>query len=203
MVGLGRPVSLNRKNVSKACMYAYWSSGITNISYNDVIKSSKLSKASIYKLFNNEDDLQAETLTYYMKYDNLIFDQISNSEDLFQFMQIINDYKFSNNMKYCYFMISYTERYKVGKKTRAIINKLANNMKKMLNDLIKKHLEKYCNKKNMIKTIKLSNYIFNFLTFIMLLYRNKVSESEISMYKQSLYQLVKNISNNKNNSTFY
>ena len=202
MVNLGRPVSLNRKNVSEACMYAYWSSGITNISYNDVIKSSKLSKGSIYKLFNNEDDLQAETLTYYTKYDNLIFDQIRNAEDLFQFMKMMNDYKFSNNMKYCYFMISYTERYKVGKKTRAIINKIANNVKKILNDVIKKHLEKHCNKKNKIKTIKLANYIFNTLTFIMLLQRNKVSDSEINMYKETLYQLVKNVSNNKNNFMF-
>ena len=202
MVNLGRPVSLNRRNASEACMYAYWSSGITNISYNDVIKSSKLSKGSIYKLFNNEDDLQAETLTYYTKYDNLIFDQIRNAEDLFQFMKMMNDYKFSNNMKYCYFMISYTERYKVGKKTRAIINKIANNVKKILNDVIKKHLEKHCNKKNKIKTIKLANYIFNTLTFIMLLQRNKVSDSEINMYKETLYQLVKNVSNNKNNFMF-
>ena len=52
MVSLGRPVSLNRKNASKACMYAYWNHGMGNISYNDVIKSSKLSKGSIYKLFN-------------------------------------------------------------------------------------------------------------------------------------------------------
>jgi len=198
MVNLGRPVSLNRENVSEACMYAYWSRGITNISYNDVIKSSKLSKGSIYKLFNNEDDLQAETLNYYIKNDNLIFKQIaSDAEDLFQLMQMMNDYKFSNNMKYCYFMISYTERYKVGKKTRANINKIANNVKKILNDIVKKHIKKHSLKKNNVQLIKLVNYIFNTLTLIMVMERNKASESEINMHKETLFKLIKNISYNK------
>ena len=198
MVNLGRPVSLNRENVSEACMHAYWSRGITNISYNDVIKSSKLSKGSIYKLFNNEDDLQAETLNYYIKNDNLIFKQIaSDAEDLFQLMQMMNDYKFSNNMKYCYFMISYTERYKVGKKTRANINKIANNVKKILNDIVKKHIKKHSLKKNNVQLIKLVNYIFNTLTLIMVMERNKASESEINMHKETLFKLIKNISYNK------
>ena len=198
MVNLGRPVSLNRKNVSEACMYAYWTNGITNISYNDVIKSSRLSKGSIYKLFNNEDDLQAETLNYYIKNDNLIFEQISSrAEDLFQLLQMINNYKFSNNMNYCYFMISYTERYKVGIKTRANINKITNNVKKILNVIVKKHIKKYNIKKNNIQVVKLVNYIFNTLTFTMVLQRNKVSDSEINMYKESLYKLIKDISYNK------
>ena len=37
------------------------------ISYNDVIKTSKLSKGSYYKLFVNEDDLHSETLINYKK----------------------------------------------------------------------------------------------------------------------------------------
>ena len=45
-------------------MNIYWKQGIKNISYNDVIKTSVLSKGSFYKLFDNEDDLQAEWLSW-------------------------------------------------------------------------------------------------------------------------------------------
>ena len=44
MVSVGRPAKLNRGNVSEVCMNIYWKQGIKNISYNDVIKTSKLSK---------------------------------------------------------------------------------------------------------------------------------------------------------------
>ena len=51
MLNIGRPVSLNRKLISEVCMDIYWVKGINNISYNDVIKTSQLSKGSFYKLF--------------------------------------------------------------------------------------------------------------------------------------------------------
>ena len=77
MLNLGRPISLSRDNVSAACLDIYWEQGIKNISYNDVIKTSKLSKGSFYKLFDNEDDLQSETLiTYDNHYINLLFKEI-------------------------------------------------------------------------------------------------------------------------------
>ena len=78
MLNLGRPISLNRDNVSEVCMNIYWKHGIKNISYNDVIKTSKLSKGSFYKLFNNEDDLQAETLKTYNNHVNSLFDKLED-----------------------------------------------------------------------------------------------------------------------------
>ena len=86
MVNLGRPVSLNRRNVSEVCMNIYWKQGIKNISYNDVIKTSGLSKGSFYKLFNNEDDLQAETFKVYNRNVTQLFQKLEVSKDLFQML---------------------------------------------------------------------------------------------------------------------
>ena len=88
MLNLGRPVSLNRENVSEVCRNIYWKQGINNISYNDVIKTSGLSKGSFYKLFYNEDDLQAETLKTYNKHVNTLYDKLEEVEDLFQMLNI-------------------------------------------------------------------------------------------------------------------
>ena len=124
MVNLGRPVSLNRKNVSEACMHIYWKEGINNISYNDVIKISKLSKGSFYKLFYNEDDLQAETLKIYNADVTQLFQKLETSQDLFQMLLVLKDWKFNNNLKYCYFFISYLDKYRMGKKTKNVITKI-------------------------------------------------------------------------------
>ena len=70
-MNLGRPIVLNRYNVSEVCLHIYWKQGINNISYNDVIKKSNLSKGSYYKLFDNEDDLHSETLITYGRNDDV------------------------------------------------------------------------------------------------------------------------------------
>ena len=200
MISLGRPISLNRTNLSKACLDIYWSNGINNISYNDVIKSSSLSKGSFYKLFINEDDLQAETLNYYMNNTTLIFNEIGKAEDLFQLLKVMNNWKFAKNMKYCYFLITCTERHNVGKRTRYVIDKITKKNKKILNKVAEKHIRKY--NINSINIINLVNYLFNNFILISVLYRNKFSISEITAYKETLFSLVNDITNNKNNNIF-
>ena len=82
----GRPISLNRYNVSETCLHIYWKQGINNISYNDVIKTSKYAKGSFYKLFTNEDDLQSETLINYRNNDvNLLFNELVIPKIYFNF----------------------------------------------------------------------------------------------------------------------
>ena len=101
-------------------MNIYWKQGINNISYNDVIKTSKLSKGSFYKLFNNEDDLRAETFETYINHVNALFDKLEDAKDFFQMMSILKDWKFNNNLKYCYFFISYLDKYRMGKKQKIV-----------------------------------------------------------------------------------
>ena len=193
MVNLGRPACLNRRNVSEVCMNIYWEHGIKNISYNDLIKNSGLSKGSFYRLFNNEDDLQAETLKVYYNHVNSLFEKLEEVEDFFQMMSILKNWKLNNNLEYCYFFISYLESYRMGKKTKNILNSIEFKYRKLLNKIYKKHLQKYNIKKNKFNMEEVVNFIFNSIALISLLHRNKSNKSNISLYKNSLYQFIKNI----------
>ena len=198
MLNLGRPASLNRENVSEVCMNIYWKQGIKNISYNDVIKTSGLSKGSFYKLFDNEDDLQAETLKTYNKHVNSLFDKLEDIEDFLQMMSILENWKFNDNLNYCYFFISYLERYRMGKKTKNSINNIEFKYRQLLIKIYKKHVEKYNIKKNNLKINQVVNFIFSGIAFISLLHRNKSNKSNILLYRDSLYQFIYSLGNTKN-----
>ena len=199
MVNLGRPVSLNRRNVSEVCMNIYWRQGIKNISYNDVIKTSKLSKGSFYRLFNNEDDLQAETLKTYHNQVNSLRDKLEEVEDFFQMMSILKNWKFNNNLKYCYFFVSYLERYRMGRKTMNSLNNIEVKYRQLLHKIYKKHVAIYNIKKSNLNIDQVVNFIFNSIAIISLLHRNKSNKSNISLYKDSLYQFIYNLGLTKSN----
>ncbi len=199
MLNLGRPACLSRRNVSEVCMNIYWKQGINNISYNDVIKTSKLSKGSFYKLFKNEDDLQAETLNTYINHVNTLFDKLGNVEDLFHMISLLKDWKFDNNLKYCYFFISYLDKYRMGKKTKNMIDKIELKYRLLLKKISIKHTEKYNLQNNNININQLVNFLLNSIALISLLYRNKSNKFNINLYKLSLYQIIQNLSHNKNN----
>ena len=195
----GRPISLNRYNVSEACLHIYWKQGLNNISYNDVIKTSKLSKGSYYKLFDNEDDLHSETLINYRNNDvNLLFHELSHAEDLFQFLSTLKNWKFKNDVKYCYFFVAYVEKYKLGIKTRKTISNIESKYKSLLSKITKKHIKKHDIKKSNLDIKQIANFIFNGLVLINLFYRNKSSQVNINSYKKSLYQFISNLNINKN-----
>tara|TARA_X000000950_G_C13844110_1_gene631534 strand:+ start:705 stop:1310 length:606 start_codon:yes stop_codon:yes gene_type:complete len=199
MLNLGRPASLNRENVSEVCMNIYWKHGIKNISYNDVIKTSGLSKGSFYKLFDNEDDLQAETLKKYNnKHVNSLIDKLEDIEDFLQMMSILENWKFNDNLKYCYFFISYLERYRMGKKTKNSINNIEFKYRQLLKKIYKKHVERYNINKNNFKIDQVVNFIFSAIAFISLLHRNKSNISKILLYRDSLYQFIYSLGNTKN-----
>ena len=192
---MGRPISLNRYNVSVACLDIYWKQGINNISYNDVIKISKLSKGTYYKLFVNEDDLHSETLINYIRNDdvNLLFKEISNAEDLFQLLSKLKNWKFKNGMRHCYFFAAYLEKYILGIKTRKTISNTEKKYKLLLSKITKKHIEKYDIKNSDVNINQIVNFVFNGFVIINLLHRNKSSKASINTYKKSLYQFITNI----------
>tara|TARA_B100000886_G_C20313114_1_gene444729 strand:+ start:116 stop:724 length:609 start_codon:yes stop_codon:yes gene_type:complete len=199
MVNLGRPASLSRTIIAEVCLNIYWKNGINNISYNDVIKLSKLSKGSFYKLFKNEDDLKAQTLITYNSDINKIFDKMRKVEDLYQMMTLLKEHKFQNNLKYCYFFTTYMEKYKLGSKTIKTISKIETKYKSLLSKVTKKHIEKYNINRNIIKINEIVNFIFNSVALISLLHRNKSNKYNINLYKNSLYQFVVNLTNFQNN----
>ena len=202
-MNIGRPISLNRYNVSEACLHIYWKKGINNISYNDVIKASKLSKGSYYKLFANEDDLHSETLINYTRNNdvNLLRHKLIKAEDLFEILSAHKKWKFKNGMKYCYFFAAYLEKYRVGTKTRKTISNTERKYKLILSGVTKKHIKKYDIKKSDVNINQVANFIFNGLVLINLLNRNKSSKANINSYQRSLYQFISNLNINKNNYT--
>ncbi len=194
-MNIGRPVSLNRYNVSEVCLHIYWKQGISNISYNDVIKTSKLSKGSYYKLFVNEDDLHSETLITYRRNDdvNLLYNELIKAEDLFQLLSKQKNWRFKNGLKHCYFFASYLEKYRLGIKTRKTISNSERKYKLLLSSITKKHFKKYDIKKSDENINQIANFIFNGFVLINLLYRNKSSKASINSYKKFLYQFVSDI----------
>lgn len=192
---VGRPISLNRYNVSEVCLHIYWKQGISNISYNDVIKTSKLSKGSYYKLFVNEDDLHSETLITYNRNDdvNLLYNELINAEDLFQLLSALKNRKFKNGLKHCYFFAAYLEKFRLGIKTRKTISNTERKYKLLLSSITKKHIKKYDIKKSDENINQIANFIFNGIVLINLLYRNKSSKASINSYNKVLYQFVTNI----------
>ena len=199
-MNIGRPISLNRYNVSEACLHIYWKKGINNISYNDVIKASKLSKGSYYKLFDNEDDLHSETLINYRDNDvNLLRHKLINAEDLFEILSIHKNWKFKNGMRHCYFFAAYLEKYRLGIKTRKTISNTEKKYKLLLSKITKKHIEKYDIKNSDVNINHIVNFVFNGFVIINLLHRNKSSKANINSYQRSLYQFISNLKINKNN----
>ena len=100
-------------------------------------------------------------------------------------------------MKYCYFFITYVEKYRVGIKTRKTISNIESKYKLLLSKITKKHIEKHDIKKSNINIKQIVNFIFNGLILINVLYRNKGSQVNINSYKKSLYQFISNLNINK------
>ncbi len=67
MINKGRPRTITQDSIASQCLELYWNKGIHNVTYNEVIKYSRISKGTVYNLFKSEDELQAKTLECYEK----------------------------------------------------------------------------------------------------------------------------------------
>ena len=193
MSNLGRPTSLNRQYIANACLKYYWKHGILNISYNDIIKLSKVSKGSFYKFFKDEDDLLAETLLEYYKDSNDFLNKMGQCEDLFKFLYLLKNWKYKHKISYCYFFLCYVEMYKLGKKTRKVLNDFTITYKLLVDKIIRKHFKK---NKVSVKNLyikELVNYYFNNFVIINLLRRNKVKDNEVNLYTNNLLHYTYNL----------
>ncbi len=193
MVALGRPISLNRKNIANLCLKYYWKKGFNNISYNDIIKSTKLSKGSFYKLFIDQDDLHAETLKCYYDYSKGFMDELSKCEDLFEFLSLLKNIKYKYDMKYCYFFSCYSEKYKLGNTTKNFLDAFKKKYQLMLNKIIKRHIYKNIHFAGHLNVKELVNYYFYNFIIINLLKRNNVQSREVNMYTKTLLRFTANL----------
>ena len=70
----GRPTTINKEIITSRCLEFYWTNGIDNNSFNEVIKHAGVSKGSIYRLYGSEDILQKNVLLKY--YDTVMKDRL-------------------------------------------------------------------------------------------------------------------------------
>ncbi|MAH89030.1 MAG: hypothetical protein CMJ06_03165 [Pelagibacterales bacterium] len=191
MAILGRPVSLNRDSIAQASINYYWSYGMFNISYNEIIKHTKIAKGSFYKLFKDEDDLQAETLKiYFDKTSKKHFKDLDVFKDIFEMLKFyLANY---NINQYCYFYVSYAESYKLGNKSKLTIKNLEKKYKKKIHNLLIRHIDLHeLNIKN-INVKELVSFLFDSFLLINLFKRNKLRQQTIN-YEKFLFKSIKKI----------
>ncbi len=187
----GRPVSIDKKTITKRCLEFYLLNGIDNQSFNNVIKYAGVSKGSIYRLYGSEDSLQKASLVEY--YNSFIKERFldfkSNQVTIKKIIMDLTSGLISNRYKVCLFHRSRMERYKLGKEAKDYIDTLETKIEKFYTKLIKNQL--LLSKKKVTKTeIKnLVTFFINGITTLNLLKLNNSSHRLILGYANTLIKM--------------
>ena len=191
----GRPISIDKKAITKKCLDFYLLNGIHNQSFNNVIKYAGVSKGSIYRLYGSEDSLQQSALSEYYKIyikDRLLKHK-TKEVTLKNIIMDITSGLISNRYKVCLYHRSRMEKYKLGKQTKTFISKIEVELEKsyklILQNELAKSKKKYSNK-DINETV---SFILNGITTLNLLKLNKNSHKFILSYANMLLKFVKKI----------
>ena len=181
MSKLGRPTSVNKQDILTKCCNVLWDKGIQNISFNEIIKNTEVSKGTIYKIFKNQDTLHKETINYYYK--NIMIHKLksfSEYDDVFRFLEYIEENAIKKNFQNCFYQNTKTIGHQLGEEAKISLKKIDNSIKKEFEGIVCRHVKKHkLNiKKNNIYALAL--FLFHNLTYIYILKLNKVANKEIS-----------------------
>ena len=189
MLAKGRPKKITKSNIASKCLELYWSKGIQNVTYNEAIKYSNCSKPTVYNLFKNEDELQAKTLEYYHNNYLVKFENIINKKDnILDFIEFI----FQNiKSTVCYFEISNNNRHLLGKLTKAYIVKTEKKFKKVIYNVITRHVEKFKLKVHDNEISDLAVYLKHNISLVHTLKLNKADEKDFVIIKNAMIKNVK------------
>ena len=189
MLAKGRPKKITKSSIASKCLELYWAKGIHNVTYNEAIKYSNCSKPTVYNLFKNEDELQAKTLEYYHNNYLVKFENIINKKDnLLDFIEFI----FQNiKSTVCYFEISNSNRHLLGKLTKAHIVKTEKKFKKVIYNLITRHVEKFKLKVHDNEISDLTVYLKHNISLVHTLKLNKADEKDFVIIKNAMIKNVK------------
>ena len=180
MVKLGRPRTINKKDIIAISCDFYWNYGIQNVSFNDAIKNANVSKGTIYNLFTNLDNLHKETFKYY--YENFIKNEIEkeidNYDDVFDALRYLEKKMQHKNYKPCYFYISNSVKKHLGKMSINFLDVIESKMKEMLKNLLIRHINKYKLNNRNIDVYSLSILLLHNFSFLNILKHNKTNSKE-------------------------
>jgi len=189
MLAKGRPTKITKNSIASKCLELYWYKGLHNVTYNEAIKHSNFSKPTVYNLFKSEDELQAKTLEYYDKNHLIHFAKaIHNQDNLLDFIEFIFKSVKSN---YCYFVISNSNRYLLNKLSKLYIGKIEKRFKKIIYNLITKHVKKFKLKTQENEISSLVIYLMHNITLINTLRLNKADEKDFVIIKNAMIKNVK------------
>ena len=187
----GRPKTLNKKIIAAKCYKVYWEKGINNVTYNDVIKYSGISKFSFYKTFKDEDELQRESIKfYYESYMSEIIKEVYKYNDVLSALSFFDNKNAEKNYKPCFFNACNYKKYELGNKTKNILKKIEVDCKKMFFDLITRHVKFYNFKINKIDIKALSSFLVHSFNLINILLLNKASSEDIIIIKKNIKEKI-------------
>ena len=181
MSRLGRPSFIDKQDILAKCCNALWYNGIQNISFNEIIKKTEVSKGTIYKIFKNQDNLHKETINYYYK--NIMsctINSFSGYDDVFNFLEDIKKNIIKKDIQNCFYQETKTISHQLGKKAKLSLIKIDNIVKKALEDIVIRHIKKYKLKIKKDNIYALALFLFHNLTYLYILKLNNTSNKEIS-----------------------
>lgn len=182
----GRPVSINKETITKKCLEFYWTNGIDNNSFNEVIKHAGVSKGSIYRLYGSEDILQKNVLLKY--YNTIMKERLRRQSEstLKNYVMYITSSLITNKLKPCLFYRTKAEKYKLGPKARKYIEVMEKNIKKGYTDLIKRDLKLKNRKINKNELEDLADYLLNSMSTLTLIKLNTQSHKSLLNFSKHL-----------------
>ena len=139
-------------------------------------------------MFKSEDELQAKTLECYEeKFLNELAHVINNQDDLLDFVELMFNFIKS---KFCYFILINSNRYMFNDLTKAYTVKKENKFKKLIYNLIIRHVKK----SNLVPQTNeisfLAIYLRHNITLANILKLNKVDRKDLLIIKNAMREKI-------------
>ena len=182
----GRPITLNKEIITDRCLEFYWTNGIDNNSFNQVIKHAGVSKGSIYRLYESEDILQKNVLLKY--YDTVMKDRLKrqSKSTLKDYVMYITSSLITNKLKPCLFYRTKADKYKLGPHARKYLGIMEKNIKKGYIDLIKRDFKMKNKVLKANELVDLADYLLNSMSTLTLIKLNTHSHKSLLNFSNHL-----------------
>ena len=182
----GRPTTINKEIITSRCLEFYWTNGIDNNSFNEVIKHAGVSKGSIYRLYGSEDILQKNVLLKY--YNTVMKDRLrrQSKSTLKDYVMYITSSLITNKLKPCLFYRTKADKYKLGPHARKYLSIMETNIKKGYLDLIKRDFKLKNKKLKSAELLDLADYLVNSMSTLTLIKLNTHSHKSLLSFSKNL-----------------
>ena len=182
----GRPVTINKEKITERCLEFYWTNGIDNNSFNEVIKYAGVSKGSIYRIYGSEDVLQKSVLSKYFETVVNKRIKIHSKDSIKKYVMAITSSLITNKSKPCLFYRTKTEKYKLGPVTRKFLGKMEGDVKKSYINMIKKDFKLNNKKISEVDVIEMADYLINSMSTLTLIKLNTNSHKSVLNFSKYL-----------------